>query len=181
MRRHLIKKLYFKFFGSLHNVISGPNYMKHYIKYLRSLGIQIEGTPEYIAPNAYFDAHDYSAIHLGNGITVSREVMFLVHDYSIIQGLKSIGKREEFGLGGKNGTPHFKNYIFVEDNCFIGARASLLPGTHIGKNCIIGACSVVKGTIEQDSIVVGNPAKVIGRVSDWTQKHIERNDFLIIR
>lgn len=50
----------------------------------------------------------------------------------------------------------------VGENSFIGAGAIVLPGTTIGKNCIIGAGAVIKGTVEDYSIMAGNPAKRIG-------------------
>lgn len=68
--------------------------------------------------------------------------------------------------------------ITIGSNCFIGARATLLPGTTIGKNCIIGACSVVKGNIPDDSIVVGNPARIIKNTKEWTKEILEKNDFI---
>jgi len=51
--------------------------------------------------------------------------------------------------------------VIIEDNVFIGANAIILKGTHIGKNSVIGAGSVVTGNIPQNSIAAGNPAKVI--------------------
>lgn len=49
----------------------------------------------------------------------------------------------------------------VGDNCFIGAGAKILPGTRLGKQCIIGANSVVKGNFPDYSVIVGIPAKII--------------------
>lgn len=60
--------------------------------------------------------------------------------------------------------------IHVGDNVFVGAKALLLPGTHIGNNSIVGAGAVVKGTYPAESIIVGNPARVIGKTSDWLNK-----------
>jgi serine acetyltransferase len=37
----------------------------------------------------------------------------------------------------------------------------ILPGTTIGKDCIIGAGSVVRGMVPDGSVVIGNPAKVV--------------------
>jgi acetyltransferase-like isoleucine patch superfamily enzyme len=45
---------------------------------------------------------------------------------------------------------------------FIGTSTVILAGTSIGKGCVVGAGSVVKGTFPDYSIIVGNPAKVIG-------------------
>jgi acetyltransferase-like isoleucine patch superfamily enzyme len=50
----------------------------------------------------------------------------------------------------------------VGDFCFIGTGAVILAGTNIGKNCVVGANSVVKGSFPDYSIIAGNPAKTIG-------------------
>lgn len=51
--------------------------------------------------------------------------------------------------------------ITVEDDCWIGANVVFLDGAHVGKGCIIGAGSVVRGHIPVNSVAVGVPAKVI--------------------
>ena len=51
--------------------------------------------------------------------------------------------------------------VYIGNNVFIGMGATILMGADIGDNCIIGAGSVVKGTIPPNSVVAGNPARVI--------------------
>jgi acetyltransferase-like isoleucine patch superfamily enzyme len=46
-------------------------------------------------------------------------------------------------------------------NCFIGARSIILPGVSIGDGCVIGAGSVVTQDIPSGSIAAGNPARII--------------------
>jgi acetyltransferase-like isoleucine patch superfamily enzyme len=48
----------------------------------------------------------------------------------------------------------------------IGANATLLPGVAIGRNALVGAGSVVTKDVPDDAIVVGNPARVVGSISD---------------
>jgi acetyltransferase-like isoleucine patch superfamily enzyme len=55
--------------------------------------------------------------------------------------------------------------IRVGSDTAIGINSIVLPGAEIGKNCIVGAGSVVRGTVPDNSLVVGNPAKVVGRAS----------------
>ena len=60
----------------------------------------------------------------------------------------------------------FLNYTLIApvkigSDCFIGAGSIILPGVTIGDNVIIGAGSVVTKSIPDNSIAVGNPARVI--------------------
>lgn len=51
--------------------------------------------------------------------------------------------------------------IFIGDGCFIGANSIILKGTILGKNCVVGAGSIVSGTFPDNVIIAGNPARVI--------------------
>jgi acetyltransferase-like isoleucine patch superfamily enzyme len=51
--------------------------------------------------------------------------------------------------------------VVIEENVFIGAHSTILKGVTIGKNSIIGACSVVTRNIPPNEIWGGNPAKFI--------------------
>ena len=51
--------------------------------------------------------------------------------------------------------------VNIEENAFIGANCTVLKGVTIGKNSIIGACSVVTKNIPPNEIWAGNPAKFI--------------------
>ncbi len=55
--------------------------------------------------------------------------------------------------------------IKVGNNSWIGARAVVLSGAHIGDGAIIGAAAVVDFEVPPFAIVAGNPAKVVG----WTK------------
>lgn len=49
--------------------------------------------------------------------------------------------------------------VEIKENSWIGANSTILPFLTIGKNCIIGAGSVVTKNVPDNTIVVGNPAK----------------------
>ncbi len=51
--------------------------------------------------------------------------------------------------------------IKIGNNCWIGTSAIILPGTTLGNNCIVAAGSIVNGTFEDNSLIGGNPAKLI--------------------
>ncbi|MDE7143260.1 MAG: hypothetical protein K2N76_00510, partial [Muribaculaceae bacterium] len=50
--------------------------------------------------------------------------------------------------------------------CWIGGGAIICPGVTIGNRCVIGAGSVVTKNVPDDSVVAGNPARIIRRNSD---------------
>ena len=52
--------------------------------------------------------------------------------------------------------------VIVEEDVWIGAGVTLLSGTIIGRGAEVGAGSVCRGKIPPYSIVVGNPAKIVG-------------------
>lgn len=58
-------------------------------------------------------------------------------------------------------TLEFAKPISIGNDCWIGGGAIILPGVSIGNNCVVGAGSVVTKDIPDDSMAVGNPAKVI--------------------
>lgn len=56
--------------------------------------------------------------------------------------------------------------IKIGKNCFIGCNAIILKGTELGDGCVVGAGAVVSGKFEADSVIVGNPARVIKKVGE---------------
>lgn len=51
--------------------------------------------------------------------------------------------------------------IYIGENCFIGVNAIILKGTSLGDGCIVGAGAVVSGKFEANSVIAGNPARVV--------------------
>jgi len=49
----------------------------------------------------------------------------------------------------------------VDNGAFIGANSCMMPGTSIGKNALVGACSFVREDIGNDSLWYGIPARFI--------------------
>ena len=54
--------------------------------------------------------------------------------------------------------------ILIEDNVWIGGGAILLPGVSVGRNAVVGAGAVVSRNVAANTIVAGNPARVIRKV-----------------
>ena len=63
--------------------------------------------------------------------------------------------------------------ITVEDNVWIGGSATILGGVTIGKNAIVGAGAVVTKDVEPNTIVVGNPARVLRKITAEDSKKFQ--------
>lgn len=61
--------------------------------------------------------------------------------------------------------------VTIEDGCWIGGGAIILPGVTIGKGSVIGAGSVVTKDIPTNSVAVGNPCKVMRKINGAEKSH----------
>jgi len=53
--------------------------------------------------------------------------------------------------------------VVLEDHCFIGVNAVVMPGVTVGKASVVASGSVVVSNVPPFTMVSGNPAKVIKR------------------
>lgn len=87
---------------------------------------------------------------IGSHVTISGNVFIsnLIHSYEQpnVHALKQ---------------EHIIKPVEIGDYCFIGYGVSILPGTRLGKNVIVGANSVVKGDFPDYVVIAGVPAKII--------------------
>lgn len=56
--------------------------------------------------------------------------------------------------------------VTIGDNVWLGANVTVLPGVTVGEGCVIGAGSVVTGDLPPFSLCVGNPCRVIRRITE---------------
>ena len=53
--------------------------------------------------------------------------------------------------------------IRIENNAWVAAKVTILPGVTIGDGAVVGACAVVARDVPPWSVAVGNPARVVGK------------------
>lgn len=159
-------------FIKLFSYLDRDIYMKLYSAYLQKIGIRLNGIPRYIHPSVYFDGKGYDIISLGDRLVVSFGTVFLCHDYSIACGFRALGddlSQEAF----------FLKPITIGNNVFIGCNVTILPGTTIGDDCIIGSGSVVKGFIPSGSVVTGEASKPRLEIDKWALRHRAAGDYFV--
>lgn len=61
--------------------------------------------------------------------------------------------------------------VHIGKNCWIGAGAIILPGITIGDNVVVGAGSVVTKNLPSNVIAVGNPCRVLRKVSEHDHEY----------
>ena len=92
-----------------------------------------------ISFGAKLDKSNPTGIEIKDGSYVASGAIVFSHDFSrAIHAKTTIGK-----------------------NCFIGANAIIMCGVTIGDEVIVGAGAIVTKNVPSNSIVVGNPARVI--------------------
>ncbi len=61
--------------------------------------------------------------------------------------------------------------VTIGDNVWIGGNTVIMPGVTIGSNAVIGGGSVVTRDIPDWSVAVGNPCKVIRKITEEDKKY----------
>lgn len=127
------------------------------IKWLIKNGLRL-GINCYIAPSVLIDPTFPWLISIGDNCYLTFNVIILAHDAST-----------------KNYIDYTKiGAVTIGNNCFVGAGSIILPNVHVGDNVIIGAGSVVTKDISSNSVVAGNPAKVINMTQKLVNFHSSR-------
>lgn len=83
-------------------------------------------------------------INIGNNVLIGPNVLIYDHDHNYDEhGRKPANVEDAYKIGE----------VVIEDNVWIGRGVIILRNSYIGKNSIIGAGVLVKGTVPENSIV----------------------------
>jgi len=123
---------------------------KRKINYLRRQGMKI-------GQNCHINTMSFSTepylIEIGDHVAIAAGTEIITHDGAIWCFREEIANADVFGK------------IIIGNNVFIGDNCTILPNTTIGNNCIVGAGSVVRGKFPDNSVIIGNPSKVVLKMS----------------
>jgi acetyltransferase-like isoleucine patch superfamily enzyme len=111
--------------------------IRHFI-YTKLYGMDISSTAR-ISVGARLDKTFAKGIHIGEDSYVASGAIIFSHDFS----------------------RNIHTHTYVGKKCFIGANAIIMPGVLIGDQVIVGSGAIVTKNAPSNSIVAGNPAKII--------------------
>ena len=109
-----------------------------HILYTKVYGMDIHKTAR-ISLGAKLDKTNPKGVHIGKDSYLAGGVIFFTHDYC-----RAIHAD-----------------TFLGEKCFVGSNAIIMCGVKIGDEVIIGSGTIVTKDIPSNSIVVGNPGKII--------------------
>lgn len=129
---------------------------------LRVFGAKIQGVP-FVSPSARI--HFPWNLQLAHRACIAERAD--IYSLALISvGRRAVISKDAFLCCGSHDFDSLKCELTVApiniyDDAFIGARAIVLPGCHIGASTIVGAGAVVTSEIPSFSVAGGNPARVI--------------------
>ena len=97
-------------------------------------------------------------IEIGNNVKIGGNTVIYDTDFHSLNPTERLDNKLD-RLNAKWGK------VVISDNVFIGSHSTILKGVTIGKNTVIGACSVVTKDIPENEVWAGNPAKFIKKIS----------------
>lgn len=114
-----------------------------------------------IGENCYIGEFSHiTACHkiiIGNNVLTGRRIY-------ISDNAHGNSSKEELNIPPIKRNLHIKGPVIIEDNVWIGERACILSGVHIGKGATIAANAVVTHDVPPACIVGGVPAKIIKKI-----------------
>ena len=116
-----------------------------------------------IGKNCKISSHTF----ICEGVTIEDNV-FVGHNVTFINDLYPRATTASGKLQTDEDWPCIPT--LVQKGASIGSSATLLSGITVGENAIIGAGSVVTKDVPPDTIVAGNPAKIIRRIKEKGQR-----------
>lgn len=110
-------------------------------------GLKI-GNHSNIGPYAYIGCSGY--IEIGNNVMISPRVSIYAENH--------VFSRTDIPMKAQGVT---KQFVKIEDDCWIAANSIILAGVTIGKGSVVAAGSVVSKDVPPYSVVAGVPAVII--------------------
>ena len=131
-----------------------------FVAFLRSKGVCVgDDVHFHQLTNLNIDITRPTLLSIGDKVRLTQGLTILTHDFSWYVLLNKYD--DMVGASGR---------VTIGNNIFIGFNCTILSGTKISDNVIIGANSVLRGEIQSDSVYAGAPAKRICSLDEFYAK-----------
>lgn len=104
-----------------------------------------------------------SGVHLNYGVSIGAMGSIRIGDRVLVGPYAMIIDTEFHDPLDRNRIPAPRPVV-IEDDAWIGAKASILPGVTVGTGAIVGVGAVVGANVPPFTVVVGNPARAVKRL-----------------
>jgi acetyltransferase-like isoleucine patch superfamily enzyme len=128
-------------------------------------GTLVMGNMSYYAPNVVKYKGDTGRVIIGNFASVAPDADFYVGGLHRVEWVSLYGLRAMLELPGayEDGFTHGRGDIVVGSDTWVTNGCTVMSGVTIGDGAVVGTKAVVAKDVRPYAIVVGNPAKEIGR------------------
>lgn len=131
-----------------------------------------------IFPNLRMEVHGDGSIYIEDDVVISQNVhitaanrMTIGRSCLILANVFITDIDHEYQEIGKHvvNQPLSVKTTTIGENCFIGMGAAIMAGTVLGKQCVVGANSVVRGKFPDFCVLAGAPARIVKKYNPQTQ------------
>lgn len=92
-------------------------------------------------------------VRIGDSVSIGMNVLVLTGSHDL-------------GGPGKRAGELNKQPVTIEEGAWVGANSLILPGVTIGRGAVVGAGSLVMKDVAANTVVMGNPARVVRRLDE---------------
>ena len=111
-----------------------------------------------------------NGLQIGEGCQLTNFISVLTHSSHISIRLYGAAYPES-----KNHFGYIKGSVSIGAYTFVGPHSVIMPGSKIGKGCLVTAYSFVKGEFADFSIISGNPAVRVGDTREMDKPFLEQH------
>jgi acetyltransferase-like isoleucine patch superfamily enzyme len=132
------------------------------VRHARRLGVRVGSDCRLIGVSRDTFGSEPYLIGLGDHVTITAGVRFITHDGGV------------WTLRDRYPEIDVVDRITIGSNVFVGTGVTLLPGSRIGDDVVIGAGAVVTGAIPAGCVAVGVPARPTRSIAEYHERVLAR-------